>query len=894
MLSQLKRLAAILVTFIIAFLTAIPASAGIKHLILHQPTTKEPYVISSNAFYASYQWYVADLDEGEEFSSETDTEPVAGQTSSALTVTPDGKKYVCEVVWSDGVRKMTDVITNSYTITHNPTAAEPYVTLNNDAGAVFQWYRSNFSTITVAEEAAAANEISVSSVWSGSFSDGLWNGTAYDAVDIEFELKENQLLAVTPSAGFNGTVEEYGENFLDSQAGTYFYLALDDSEFNLCIENDTPFTAKVEIVTFTDSVPVDNQIDNILSFDADSQYYFCKITGNNNQKLTTQVFRYDFAVTHQPNAAEPYVEINTSENATYKWFELSENICRVTDSPLNENERELSALWVGSFADGKWKSNTSGTFEGKLFIQKGQTVNIVLPDNFEGGVGGLQLKNGAYTYTAKTNENFYIYLKNPTPFAFEIHISEFVNKKEIAELNQNKFTLPVDGKTYRCSVSVDGNELLTEGFVNTYAIMHQPTDNERFVEVNDKNGASYQWYKIEKKLFDVTDSDDSENIILPAHTYKGMFSGDAWQSQNGRLDFELSLKKNDVILVSLSDNLKHSVTVNEKQTSFSDGKFTYIVPCNGLFNLFVSSPGGTTSFSATIKVLRGVKGALLNDANAVLNAISNGEYLCSVMFSDGTKKESDFVTVTDGTLDSLEKALDAIAENATKDDTERLTQIAEAARNLSPADADETKRIKAISDTTANLLSVITQKSNTVTSLTSAVEEYDTDKLVPSDKKDLASIKSEIFKLLGDGNLTQNQKNTLTALLVECDELIDKIDSLNIMVSIINNPQKTEIKFGQTITLRASATDMPTGSRIVWYVDGEPFAEGERFDFSPESNSVITVKLIDENGNVIFGNDAEEISDSEQVYVKTNFFIKLINFFKKLFGISQTIIQSVI
>lgn len=891
MIKKIKRLVAVLIAFIITALSALPVSAGVEHIILHQPTTSEPFVTVTNAYNANYQWFIANLDYGEELTDKSDLIPVDGQTSSSLTSTPDGKKYVCEITWSDGVQKFSDVIINNYAITHQPTASEPYVTLNNSSGAVFQWYTSNCSSVTVTDT-NGANTLAASTVYDGTCADGLWHGTPGSPVDIEFELKENQLLAVTPSAEFNGTVEEYGESFLSSQAGTYFYLAESNTDFNLCVENDTPFSAKVEVLTFTDSVPVDNQSDCALTVGADGKYYFCKIKGN-GQNLTTPVFRYDFAFTHQPNATEPYAEINSSKNAVFNWFEVSDTTYKITDSASSENERELSNLWVGSFVDGKWKSNASGTFEGQLFIQKGQTLSIVLPDNFEGGVGGLQFTDGAYTYTAETNEKFYIYLKNPTVFSFEIYISEIKNIQEITDVSQNEFNLPIDGKTYRCSVSVDGKELWSEPFTNDYVITHQPSKNEPFVKTNDEHASDYKWYKVERKLFDVTDSVDSESAVIPSHIYKGSVSDGIWLSQNGKLDIELNLKKNDVILVELSDGYNGNVTVNESDLSFSGKYFTFIVPQNGLFNVLVSSANSLINFNASLKVMRGVKGALIGNTETEPDAISNGEYLCCVTFSDGTTTESDPILITDGALDVLEKELKLIAENATEDESQRIAQIAESANGLSPTDTDEKERIMAISACAANLLSVIMQKSNAVTTLAALVDEYDTDKLVPSDKNDLISIKDNISVLLSGTNLSQNQKEKLTAMLDRCDELIERINSLNITVSIINNPQKAEINYGQTITLSATATDIPKGAKIVWYVNDKIVAEGESFDFSPESNSVVTVKLLDENGNIILGKDAEETADTEQIIVKSNFFIKLINFFKKLFGISQTIVQTV-
>lgn len=893
MLPKAKRLTAVFAAIIVAVLSAMPVSAGIEHMIIHQPTTNEPYVTVTSPFSASYQWYIADLDDGEEFSSGTDITPVSTQTASALTATPDGKKYICEITWSDGAQKFTDVITNNYAITHHPSASEPYVTLNNVSGATFQWHQSDFNAVTVADT-DSADTVAASTVYGGSYAGGMWHGTPDIAVDIEFELKKNQLLAVTPSADFDGTVEEYGEAFLKSQAGVYTYLATEDVDFNLCVKNAESFNVKVEIITFIGSTPVIGQTDNTLTLNADGAYYFCEITGNGNAKLTTPSFKYSLAITHQPDAKEPYIEINTAKSATYTWFETSVSTRKVVYGFENENEIEIYNLWVGSFTDGKWSSNASGVFEGQMFLRKGQTLHLALPDNFESGVGGLKFEDGVYSYTAETNENFYIYLKNPTPFEFEIYVSELKNEKIIAELSNSKFTLPVDGKTYRCSVLVDGVELSGDPFVNSYTVTHQPQENAPNVETNAQNSVSYQWYRLEKKLYDVVRFSDTENRIAPSHIYKGIFSDESWQSQNGRLDIELNLKKNDVILVRLLSDSKVSANVNETDMSFSGEAFTFIAPKNGLFNLIVASPYSSTNFTASVKVLRGVKASEFSDTDATLNSISNGGYMCTVTFADGTTADSDPIIITNGSLDALEKELNSLTETATEDDKEKITQLALVASELISADASETARIKAIKDSAADLLALIAQKSTAVTALASAVEEYDSNKLIPSDRIAVTSLKNDITSLLNGKNLSQSQKDSLAALLDICDGLLEKIEALNITVSIVNNPKTAQIKFGETLTLSASVTDMPENAKIAWYVDGELTAEGETFNFSPEKSSVVTVKIFDENGNVILDKDEEEISDSEQVDVKTNFFIKLINFFKKLFGINQTIVQTVI
>lgn len=112
-------------------------------------------------------------------------------------------------------------------------------------------------------------------------------------------------------------------------------------------------------------------------------------------------------------------------------------------------------------------------------------------------------------------------------------------------------------------------------------------------------------------------------------------------------------------------------------------------------------------------------------------------------------------------------------------------------------------------------------------------------------------------------------------------------------VKIRNNPETATIKYGEILRLTAITTNMPADAKIYWYVDGVKRGEGETFDISPESGPVqVTVKLVDKNGNALKDANNEEISDTQKVAVKAGFFQKLIAFFKKLFGLTKTITQS--
>lgn len=113
-------------------------------------------------------------------------------------------------------------------------------------------------------------------------------------------------------------------------------------------------------------------------------------------------------------------------------------------------------------------------------------------------------------------------------------------------------------------------------------------------------------------------------------------------------------------------------------------------------------------------------------------------------------------------------------------------------------------------------------------------------------------------------------------------------------VKIKNNSGSKTINYGETLRLTATTTNMPTDAKIYWYVDGVWKGEGETFNVSFENGTkTVEVKLVDANGNVLKDSKGNELSDLEEVSVKTGFFQKLISFFKNLFKVNRTVVQSV-
>lgn len=124
--------------------------------------------------------------------------------------------------------------------------------------------------------------------------------------------------------------------------------------------------------------------------------------------------------------------------------------------------------------------------------------------------------------------------------------------------------------------------------------------------------------------------------------------------------------------------------------------------------------------------------------------------------------------------------------------------------------------------------------------------------------------------------------------------IVDNTPEITASVRIKNKTDNKTINYGETLRLTAEITSQ-TNETVFWYVDGIKRGEGLVFEVSPESGSVeVVAKLVDSNGNILNDKNGNEISDSQKVSVNSGFFQKLISFFKNLFGINRTVIQTLI
>ena len=105
-------------------------------------------------------------------------------------------------------------------------------------------------------------------------------------------------------------------------------------------------------------------------------------------------------------------------------------------------------------------------------------------------------------------------------------------------------------------------------------------------------------------------------------------------------------------------------------------------------------------------------------------------------------------------------------------------------------------------------------------------------------------------------------------------------------VSIRNFVNSQTVDYRTTITFTATVNNMPEGATIIWYKDGQRVGTGETFTVADAREAfTVQAKIIDDSGNTI------DSTETELVKVKTDFFSRIIAFFRVMFGKLQMIEQ---
>ena len=126
---------------------------------------------------------------------------------------------------------------------------------------------------------------------------------------------------------------------------------------------------------------------------------------------------------------------------------------------------------------------------------------------------------------------------------------------------------------------------------------------------------------------------------------------------------------------------------------------------------------------------------------------------------------------------------------------------------------------------------------------------------------------------------------------------IDFMD--NFTINNLNN--SASVNYGDSLLLSTNDLALPEGAYIKWEVvsgkgvELNQSADGKICKVTSVSSGTATVKavVVDRNGVPIKNGLGREISSEQTITSKAGFFQKIISFFKNLFGMNRTVIQSI-
>lgn len=249
-----------------------------------------------------------------------------------------GETYYIELSCYDGDVEYDYTIEKYVDISHQPTAGEPYVELTWDVDADYQWYSADTEDAEVTDENAKGRYADGEECATYNAEDG-WTGVAYsNMADVNFfevELESGQQISMS----INEDVDEFGI-WSDNSNDEYWYdLEANETVYFTASADDTYYvyaycTTDARVRAYTTSykyTAIDGEIEATLQNLEIGTKYACKVTLENGDVLTSDIFENAYAITHQPTAEEPYVELNDDTDATYQWYSVEVGETEITD-----------------------------------------------------------------------------------------------------------------------------------------------------------------------------------------------------------------------------------------------------------------------------------------------------------------------------------------------------------------------------------------------------------------------------------------------------------------------------------------------------------------------------------------------------------------------------------
>jgi len=284
-------------------------------------------------------------------------------------------------------------------IAHQPTSSEPYVELNWNVEANYQWYTVERDETEITHENGEAysyDDETATYDFENGWTPILDADNYYSSATIELN-KGDKVIVEFEEGGFgfcgfwDWEASYEGDNCGETDGVLTYEFTMDsDGIYTFYAENSVAHKIYASV---TDYTVIDGETDTTLQNPEIGTAYACKITLENDYVLTSDLLEYDYAIIHQPTAEEPYVELNDDTDATYQWYSAESAIVEITD----ENADIVSNEYGESSYDSEkgWSGAFFGRLEGiydcfdyfTVSLQAGDTITVELTGDYYGKVG---------------------------------------------------------------------------------------------------------------------------------------------------------------------------------------------------------------------------------------------------------------------------------------------------------------------------------------------------------------------------------------------------------------------------------------------------------------------------------------------------------------------------
>ena len=395
-------------------------------------------------------------------------------------------------------------------------------------------------------------------------------------------------------------------------------------------------------------------------------YYFV-LSDYNDDAEYSYTLEAVVSISHQPTAGEPYVELDWDATGRYLWYELE-----LSEEITDQNAENVVYDWGESSYDAQsgWSgvryeeySNEYDFFTASL--EAGETITVELIGKYGDGVGlwDYTAENGIWIDS--TGENMYeLTVEEAGDYTFytytntgELTVRAYrgtANNKAVEGQYTNKLENPVIGKKYICVVTLEGGtELVSNILSYTYAISHQPTEKEPYVEVNEDANVKYQWYEIAEKLDEITDEDTSFEDVPPDVEVPTYDAQDGWtgitMGEDTVLFFIVPLEAGETIKFVAKGHaqavalfMPTGTGMGEEAYFDKNGEAVITVPEDGEYYAIVLGTADTR-LKAYKQQLTYTK--IGGETTAKLKNTTVGKnYACEVTFANGTTELSDVIS----------------------------------------------------------------------------------------------------------------------------------------------------------------------------------------------------------------------------------------------------------